>query len=125
MVMRGHRGYLGCFYIAREGGAVVTLSRRRAIMIVTKEKMPVTVEKKFLKVNTAKAKNEMQERKGTIKKAAKLKKSKVTKTTDDEYDDEWVQKTIRFLRERPPEERHWELLCEYISECRIPDEDLV
>ena len=45
------------------------------------------------------AKKEIPERKGTIKKAAKLKKSKVTKTTDDEYDDEWVQKTIRFLRE--------------------------
>ena len=56
-----------------------------------------------------------QERKGTIKKAAKLKKSKVTKTTDDEYDDEWVQKTIRFWGERPPEQHHWELLCQYIS----------
>ena len=56
MVIGGRRGYLGGFYIAREGGAVVTLSRRRAIMIVTKEKMPVAIEKKFLKVNTAKAK---------------------------------------------------------------------
>ena len=62
MVIRGRRGYLGGFYIASEGGAVVTLSRRRAIMIVTKEKMPVAIEKKFLKVNTAKAKKEMQER---------------------------------------------------------------
>ena len=69
------------------------------------------------------AKKEIQERKGTIKKAAKLKKSKVTKTTDDEYDDEWVQNASRFLRERPPEQHHWELLCQYISTCEIPDED--
>ena len=61
------------------------------------------------------AKKEIQERKGTIKKAAKLKKSKVTKTTDDEYYDEWVEKTIRFLGERPPEQHHWALLCQYIS----------
>ena len=64
-----------------------------------------------------KAKKEIQERKGTIKKAAKLKKSEVTKTTDDEYDDEWVQKTIRFLRERPPEQHHWELLSIYFDMC--------
>ena len=63
----------------------------------------------------AKAKKEIQERKGTIKKAGKLKKSEVTKTADDEYDDEWAQKTRRFLRERSPEEHHWASLCEYIS----------
>ena len=48
-------------------------------------------------------------------KAETLKKSEVTKTADDEYDDEWVQKTRRFLRERSPEEHHWASLCEYIS----------
>ena len=70
-----------------------------------------------------KAKKEIGKRKSTINKAETLKKSEVTKTADDEYDDEWVQKTIRFLRERPPEQHHWELLCQYISTCEIPDED--
>jgi len=61
-----------------------------------------------------KAKKEIQKRKGTIKKAGKLKKSEVTKTADDEYD-KWVQKTIQFLSETPPEQHHWEKLCQYIS----------
>ena len=60
------------------------------------------------------AKKEIQKRKGTIKKAGKLKKSEVTKTADDEYD-KWVQKTIQFLSETPPEQHHWEKLCQYIS----------
>ena len=69
-----------------------------------------------------KAKTGGQKKKGTIKKGGKLKKSEVPKTADDEYD-KWVQKTIQFLRERPPEQHHWELLCQYISTCEIPDED--
>ena len=69
-----------------------------------------------------KAKKEIQKRKGTIKKAGKLKKSEVTKTADDEYDDKWEQKTIQFLRERPPEQHHWEELCRFCRHRDIPDE---
>ena len=70
-----------------------------------------------------KAKKERQQRKGTIHKAETLTESEVTKTADDEHDDKWEQKTIQFLRERPPEQHHWELLCKYISTCEVPDED--
>ena len=62
-----------------------------------------------------KAKKERQQRKGTIHKAETLTESEVTKTADDESDDEWVEMTRRFLRERPPEEHHWEKLCAYFS----------
>ena len=61
-----------------------------------------------------KAKTGGQKKKGTIKKGGKLKKSEVPKTADDEYD-KWVQKTIQFLRERPPEQHHWEELCRFLS----------
>ena len=89
MVGRGAALTMSGFHITREKGAVVTISRRRAIMIMVKEAAKTgiaTLEKKWLMVKkAAKVKKKMQDTKDTIKNAAKLKKARVTETTDDEY----------------------------------------